>query len=167
MNRICAADGARAILLPRNKRQEAEIRTQHPEWFVTARVKIPEQVVDGLNLMWHSDLVVSGGGTMNREAAALGVPVYSIFRGKIGAVDRHLQAEGRLTLIESVDDVDRKILLVPRTRASRPDAHPRKVLNEIVGYIEEAASAAMASYGRASSRTRTAERGLKPPVRAA
>lgn len=167
MNRICAADGVRAILLPRNKRQEAEIRTQHPEWFVTARVKIPEQVVDGLNLMWHSDLVVSGGGTMNREAAALGVPVYSIFRGKIGAVDRHLQAEGRLTLIESVDDVDRKILLVPRTRASRPDAHPRKVLNEIVGYIEEAASAAMASYGRASSRTRTAERGLKPPVRAA
>ena len=53
---------------------------------------IPDHVVGGLNLIWFSDLVISGGGTMNREAAALGVPVYSIFRGKIGAVDRYLSA---------------------------------------------------------------------------
>ena len=48
----------------------------------------PNRAFDGLNLIWFSDLVISGGGTMNREAAALGVPVYSIFRGKIGGVDR-------------------------------------------------------------------------------
>jgi len=49
------------------------------------RILIPEHVIDGLNIIWYSDFVISGGGTMNREAAALGVPVYSIFRGKTGA----------------------------------------------------------------------------------
>ena len=55
---------------------------------------VPEHVVDGLDMIWASDLVISGGGTMNREAAALGVPVYSIFRGKIGAVDQYLSEAG-------------------------------------------------------------------------
>ena len=66
--------------------------------------------MDGLNLIWFSDLVVSGGGTMNREAAALNVPVYSIFRGKIGAVDRYLAESGRLILLESVHDVRTRLI---------------------------------------------------------
>ncbi len=76
------------VALPRNKRQETRLRKQWPDLFSSGTMRVPEQVVDGLNLIWHSDFVISGGGTMNREAAALGVPVYSIFRGKIGAVDR-------------------------------------------------------------------------------
>ncbi|HSW36452.1 MAG TPA: DUF354 domain-containing protein, partial [Candidatus Limnocylindrales bacterium] len=56
------------------------------------------------------------GGTMNREAAALGVPVYSIFRGFIGAVDRYLEADGRLTLIESIADVRSKIHIHKRDK---------------------------------------------------
>jgi len=100
--------GYAAVVLPRNKAQEQRIRSDWPQWFTHGQVIIPRQVVDGLNLLWHSDLVVSGGGTMNREGAALGLPVYSIFRGRIGAVDRHLEWEGRLTLIESVEDVEKK-----------------------------------------------------------
>jgi hypothetical protein len=100
MNRLCTTPKTKAVLLPRNKRQEAQIRSSHGNWFENSQVVIPMKAVDGLNLLWHSDLVVSGGGTMNREAAALGIPVYSIFRGKIGAVDRQLQKEGRLTLID-------------------------------------------------------------------
>ena len=73
-------------------------------------------MVDGLNLVWHSDFVISGGGTMNREAAALGVPVYSIFRGKLGAVDRYLAQHHRLILIESVEDVRAKISPVRRPK---------------------------------------------------
>jgi len=73
--------------------------------------------MDGLNLIWISDLVISGGGTMNREAAAPGVPVYSIFRGKIGAVDRYLAAKGRLVLLENVEDIFSKIVLKRRERA--------------------------------------------------
>jgi predicted glycosyltransferase len=55
--------------------------------------------------MYFSDLVISGGGTMNREAAALGVPVYSIFRGAIGAVDKHLAENGRLVLLENENEI--------------------------------------------------------------
>ena len=77
-------------------------------------MRVPERVVDGLNLIWHSDLVISGGGTMNREAAALGVPVYSVFRGKIGAVDQYLSRHGRLVLLERAEDVRTRIALVRR-----------------------------------------------------
>ena len=98
---------------------------------------IPKAAVDGLNLLWHSDLVVSGGGTMNREAAALGIPVYSIFRGKIGAVDRHLQSQGKMTLIERVEDVQNKILLVPRKKSDLPASGPREALREIVEQVED------------------------------
>jgi predicted glycosyltransferase len=61
--------------------------------------------VKGLDLIIKSDLVISGGGTMVREAAALGVPAYSIFAGEQGAVDVRLAREGRLTLIRTPEDV--------------------------------------------------------------
>ena len=96
---------------------------------------MPEHAVDGLNLVWSSDLVVSGGGTMNREAAALGVPVYSIFRGQIGAVDRYLVQQGRLTLIENVDDVRTKIILGRRERSAKPGTGDSRVLQVIVNNI--------------------------------
>jgi predicted glycosyltransferase len=77
---------------------------------------------------------------MNREAAALGVPVYSIFRGKIGAVDRYLADNGRLVLIEHAEDLRSKITLV---RRSRPEALPNaarpalaKIVNDIVMLVE-------------------------------
>src|SRR5204863_5255755 len=116
MNRVHAAAGVKAVLLPRNKSQETQIRSSHPEWFTSGKVVIPARAVDGLNLLWHSDLVVSGGGTMNREAAALGIPVYSIFRGKTAAVDVRLQEEGRLVLIENTDQVNHKILMQRRSK---------------------------------------------------
>jgi predicted glycosyltransferase len=104
----------KVILLPRNKRQASSLREAWGEWIRERKIVIPEHVVDGLNLIWFSDLVVSGGGTMNREAAALGVPVYSIFRGRVGAVDKYLAQNGRLVLLESVDDVRKKIKIVRR-----------------------------------------------------
>lgn len=122
------------ILLPRNRRQANAIRASRPELFRAKRMIIPE-VVDGMNLIWHSDLVISGGGTMNREAAALGVPVYSIFRGKIGAVDRHLAANGRLTLIESREDVRRKLVLRHRQRRMEPTRGTSPTLEKVVEHI--------------------------------
>jgi predicted glycosyltransferase len=76
---------------------------------------------------------------MNREAAALGVPVYSIFRGTIGAVDRHLQQAGRLILIESVEDVARKIRLEKREHKSLAETTSRRSLDHIVKTVEELA----------------------------
>jgi predicted glycosyltransferase len=137
MHRACRTPRARVVLLPRNGKQGQVIRDTWPEWFRDNTTIIPAGAVEGLNLLWHSDLVVSGGGTMNREAAALEVPVYSIFRGAIGAVDRDLQQKGRLVLIDSKEAVERNIPLVKRKRRSVSEISSPQTLHEIVNTIEE------------------------------
>jgi predicted glycosyltransferase len=137
MERLSQISGARAVLLPRNKRQEHLLRDTYPAWFANGTAIVPGRAVDGLNLLWFSDLVVSGGGTMNREAAALGVPVYSIFRGKTGAVDRQLEQEGRLVMIRSADEVRNKIAFDRRDKTSLPDSGPRPALQDIVDHFED------------------------------
>lgn len=141
MNRLRATPGVKAVMLPRSKNQESSLRANYPEWFDDSRLVVPSQVVDGLNLLWHSDLVVSGGGTMNREAAALGIPVYSIFRGTIGAVDRSLAAQRRLVLIETPADVETKIVLEPRVNKADSNLVPRQALLDIVSHIESIVAA--------------------------
>jgi predicted glycosyltransferase len=69
------------------------------------RVLMPEHALDGPNLLAHADLAISGGGTMIREAAVLGTPAYSIFEGRLGAVDARLAAEDRLRWIRRADEV--------------------------------------------------------------
>jgi hypothetical protein len=135
LKRLTARPNTRMILLPRNGRQGAAIRESWPDLFASGKVMIPPRVVDGLNLIWYSDLVVSGGGTMNREAAALDVPVYSIFRGKIGEVDNYLSREGRLILIENVGQVYSRIALTRRDRQADPDGKDRPALQKIVENI--------------------------------
>ena len=123
------------VVLPRNEKQAIYLRHHWPGLFSSQKIRIPQQVVDGLNLVWHSDLVISGGGTMNREAAALGVPVYSTFRGQIGAVDRYLSARGRLVLLESVQDVQEKIQLERRNLSPKTRNGSDASLNSIVDQI--------------------------------
>src|SRR5437867_10527373 len=123
------------VLLPRSKRQDASMRQLWPELISSGTIRIPEHVVNGLNLIWFSDLVISCGGTMNREAAAFGVPVYSIFRGRIGAVDKYLAEKGRLTLLESPEDVHTKILLERRPQAQRDSMKPGAALDCILEAI--------------------------------
>jgi predicted glycosyltransferase len=125
----------RMVALPRNERQAAWMRESWPELFSNGTLRIPPSVVDGLNLIWYSDLVVSGGGTMNREAAALDVPVYSTFRGKIGAVDRYLSEAGRLVLLESAEDVPAKLRLIRRQRPAQPGRRDGETLGSIVRQI--------------------------------
>jgi hypothetical protein len=81
---------------------------------------LPEAVLNGLDLLWQADLVISGGGTMVREGAGLGVPAYSIFCGPTPDVDRYLVSQGRLTFVRDVDDIG-AIRLVKRdsTRGAR------------------------------------------------
>ena len=127
---------ARIVLLPRNKRQEAQLQSAWREVIASGKVVIPDHVEDGLNLIWNSDLVVSGGGTMNREAAAMGVPVYSIFRGTIGAVDRYLAEQGRLSLVQSVEEVQTKIKAIRREKSAKPLATDFPALAAIVQNLE-------------------------------
>lgn len=135
MRLLSATPRVRAVTLPRNARQGQQLREDWRDLIASGQMLVPDKPVDGLNLIWFSDLVVSGGGTMNREAAALGVPVYSIFRGKIGAVDRYLAETGRLIMLESTDDVRTKIKLVRWDRPSEPKDRNCPVLQCIVGSI--------------------------------
>jgi uncharacterized protein len=133
-----ATSGVRMVILPRTAAAQREfVYRTWPRWCEEKKIVIPEHALDGLNLVWFSDLVVSGGGTMNREAAALGVPVYSIFKGKLGAVDRYLAREGRLVLIETRDDVRSKIRVAKRPREAAPAATDRPALRQILGAAHE------------------------------
>ncbi len=88
LDRLGAEPGAAAVLIPRTDRQAAEARERS--------LIVPAQAIDAQSLIAYADVVVSAGGTMNREAVALGTPVYTIFSGRMGAVDERLIAEGRL-----------------------------------------------------------------------
>ena len=70
-----------------------------------AALIVPERAVDGRSLAALADLVVSAGGTMIREAAVLGTPVWSIFEGRLGAVDERLAGEGRLRFLRDPDEL--------------------------------------------------------------
>lgn len=141
LERFVLHPDATILLLPRNKRQDATLRSKWANAISLRKIIIPAHAEDGLNLIWNSDFVISGGGTMNREAAAMGVPVYSIFRGTIGAVDRYLAEQGRLVLIENPQDVLAKIEAVHRDRSPRPPDDGTSptleaVINAIVSIVE-------------------------------
>jgi predicted glycosyltransferase len=90
--------GQQAIVLPRTEEQRAALESAGG-WIV------PERAIDAQSLIAFADLVVSAGGTMNREAVALGTPVYTIFEGRLGAVDERLLADGRLKRLTDPDEV--------------------------------------------------------------
>jgi predicted glycosyltransferase len=84
-------DDVHAVVLPRTPEQRDYVRG-----LALPSVVVPERAVDAQSLIALADLVVSAGGTMNREAAALGVPVYTTYGGRLGGVDEALIREGRL-----------------------------------------------------------------------
>ena len=86
------------VVLPRTPAQREELA--RAGGFV-----VPERAIDAPSLVAFADLVVSAGGTMNREAVALGTPVYTTFEGKLGAVDERLLAEGRLRKLDDPEAV--------------------------------------------------------------
>ena len=115
------------VLLPRSEAQRAAYSARAND-----RLIVPAKPVDGANLIAASDLVISAGGTINREAAALGVPVASIYAGQWAAVDQELVKEGRLERISTADDL-RKLAI-----AKKETFNPRRasaVIDEIVDLI--------------------------------
>jgi predicted glycosyltransferase len=80
-----------AVVLPRTAEQREFVRG-----LALPSVIVPERAVDAQSLVALADLVVSAGGTMNREAVALGVPVYTTFGGRLGGVDEALMRDRRL-----------------------------------------------------------------------
>ena len=90
--------GQQTVVLPRTQEQREQLTK-------TGGFTIPERAIDAQSLIAFADLVVSAGGTMNREAVALGTPVFTVFEGRLGAVDEYLIKEGRLRKLQSAEEV--------------------------------------------------------------
>jgi uncharacterized protein len=127
--RLLAAAEVQTVVLPRTDDQRRALAG-------TAAI-VPEGAIDGPSLVASADLVVSAGGTMNREAAALGVPAYTPFAARLGAVDRRLIDEGRLARLERPEDVALR-------RRDRGPAPPLRDPETLVDLILDAARARVA-----------------------
>jgi uncharacterized protein len=98
LERLAWSD-AQTVVLPRTAAQRKEVARLGD--FV-----VPERAVDAQSLVAYSDLVISAGGTMNREAVALGTPVFTTFEGRLGAVDEGLLRQGRLLKLEDPGQIE-------------------------------------------------------------
>jgi predicted glycosyltransferase len=117
LRRLGADPAVQAVVLPRTAEQDRTIRE-----LPLPSLVVPEHAVDGRSLVALADLVVSAGGTMNREAAALGVPAYTTFAGRLGAVDEMLVHDGRLEILGSADGLELRKRDVDGKRVERDPA---------------------------------------------
>jgi uncharacterized protein len=101
LDRLGRDESVHAFVLPRTDEQRDFVRG-----LGLPSVIVPEHAVDAQSLVALSDLVVSAGGTMNREAVALGVPVHTTFGGRLGGVDEKLIREGRLRRLTDPEELD-------------------------------------------------------------
>ena len=118
LERLGRREDVVSVVLPRTPEQGTRIRALD-----LPSVVVPEHAVEGGSLVAGADLVVSAGGTMNREAVVLGTPVYTTFAGRLGGVDEQLVAEGRLRPLESAGDLvlERKPAALAERRRRDPD----------------------------------------------
>jgi uncharacterized protein len=117
------ADGeTQVVVLARNEEQRAAVHE-----LGAPNVVVPARAVDGRSLVAFADVLVSAGGTMNREAAVLGTPVWSIFEGRLGAVDEMLVREGRLRILHDPDQVT-----IERKPADAFERRMRRDLKELL-----------------------------------
>ena len=126
---LAGADRVQAVVIPRTDHQAAEVRAMN-----AANLIVPERAIDAQSLISFADLVVSAGGTMNREAVALGTPVFTTFAGRMGGVDEALIADGRLQVLTSPAELPlRKRDAAPGVRNSRD---PELLVEGVLGAVE-------------------------------
>lgn len=130
LNHIASHDNTVIILLPRNPEQR-----QKYEALGLKNVIFPNSVLDGPNLVYYSDLIVGGGGTMNREAVVLGSPVYSLFLGRLGSVDKHLIDTGELILIKESQDIRKIRVAKKKTLENKYQQTSKYLVSEIVDRV--------------------------------
>ena len=131
LERLTRKSGVKVILLARTDAQRAGLQLQRG-----ANLILPRVALDGANLIAHADLVVSAGGTMNREAAALGVPAATIYAGRWAAIDEELVREGRLRRISTREELE----ALPLEKKGKGSLAPRRaagVRAEVVKLILE------------------------------
>ena len=134
--RLAAEPGVQTVVIPRTARQARalEEREARSEAGGAANLIVPDRAIDTQSLIALADLVVGAGGTMNREAVALGTPVYTIFSGRMGAVDGRLIAAGRLRPLRDPAQLElRKRDAAPGVQSPRD---PQLLVDGILGAVE-------------------------------
>jgi uncharacterized protein len=96
-------------------------------------ITIADHVYDGPDLMYHADMVISGGGTMNRESAVIGTTTKTVFKGKLGAVDRYLIEKGRMEHVRTIKDIHR--IAIQKDKRKKTLLNGSNSLNTIVDEI--------------------------------
>jgi uncharacterized protein len=122
-----ARSEAQTVVLPRTSTQRAEVER-------LGRFVVPERAVDAQSLVAYADLVISAGGTMNREAVALGTPVFTTFEGRLGAVDEALLREGRLRKLGDSGHIE--VVRRPTTGELRIRRDPRELVRLLLSARE-------------------------------
>jgi uncharacterized protein len=127
LDRLGRDDGVHTVVLPRTTEQREHVRGLR-----LPSVIVPGRAVDAQSLIALADLVISAGGTMNREAIALGTPVYTNYAGRLGGVDEALIAEGRLRPLTDPGDVELRKREAPAPTERRdPDVLVELLLGEV------------------------------------
>lgn len=116
---IASKPGVSVVVLPRYPEQADRVRA-----LGLGNVVIPSVVLDGLNLVYWSDLVISGGGSMNREAVVLGTPACTVFAGRMAGIDARLIDEGRMIELLKPEDLGRLVVERRQVRALPPRPAP-------------------------------------------
>jgi hypothetical protein len=125
--REAALEGVQSVVLPRTDAQRSQLKD-------VPGFTVPEQAIDAQSLIAYADLVISAGGTMNREAVALGTPVYTTFEGRLGAVDERLIGEGRLRKLGNAAELN----LAKRDGSATPERirrDPRRLVELLLSPI--------------------------------
>lgn len=110
------------VLFPRTKEQKSKLEKKFPDFIY------PDKAVDGAQLIANSDLVISAGGTMNREAAVLGTPAYTVYAGKMGSVDKYLIKEGKIKHVDKTSDF-------PKIKLSKKNNKVKNVSRNVFEFI--------------------------------
>jgi uncharacterized protein len=135
-----ARDDVQVVLLPRTREQAERYRGR------SSRIRVPDQAVDARSLLALADLAIGAGGTMNRESAVLGTPTYTVFAGKLAAVDAELIRRGALG---DLRDPKSKVTLAKKSdRRGRSEARSEPILGVVIRALRDAAEPAPGSRPR-------------------
>ncbi|MEK6279732.1 MAG: DUF354 domain-containing protein [Acidobacteriota bacterium] len=127
LQHLVATPNTKVVLLPRNDAQRKIYAARSG-----GKLIVPGGPLDGANLIAHSDLVISAGGTMNREAAALGIPAASIYMGAWAAIDEELVKEGRLQKISTLHDINALVIQKKFPRAARRALYAAQEVTDLI-----------------------------------
>jgi predicted glycosyltransferase len=129
---VATYDDTFIVALPRTQEQRDRFAALNLD-----NMMMPDNVLDGPSLVYHADIVIGAGGTMNREAVALGTPVYTMFKGMMGSVDKHLIASGRMAQVLEREDFDKIDVRKKPSELVKTQTDKTALINEIVDKILE------------------------------